>query len=99
MLALAAPLIVIAGAFQLVDGLQAVGAGLLRGLKDTKIPMILALIAYWPIGFVCAYVFAFPLGLGGKGVWLGFVLGLAAAAIFLCVRFWMLVKRQKEMAR
>ncbi|MBB4347258.1 MULTISPECIES: MATE family efflux transporter [Rhizobiaceae] len=98
-LALAAPLIVIAGAFQLVDGLQAVGAGLLRGLKDTKIPMILALIAYWPIGFVCAYVFAFPLGLGGKGVWFGFVLGLAAAAIFLCVRFWMLVKRQKEMAR
>lgn len=98
-LALAAPLIVIAGAFQLVDGLQAVGAGLLRGLKDTKVPMILALIAYWPIGFVCAYVLAFPLGLGGKGVWFGFVLGLAAAAIFLCVRFWMLVKRQKEMAR
>lgn len=98
-LALAAPLIVIAGAFQLVDGLQAVGAGLLRGLKDTKIPMILALIAYWPIGFVCAYVLAFPLGLGGKGVWFGFVLGLAAAAIFLCVRFWMLVKSQKEMTR
>ncbi len=98
-LALAAPLIVIAGAFQLVDGLQAVGAGLLRGLKDTKIPMILALIAYWPIGFVCAYVFAFPLGFGGKGVWFGFVLGLAAAAVFLCIRFWILVKSQKEMAR
>ncbi|TNM63049.1 MATE family efflux transporter [Aliirhizobium smilacinae] len=98
-LALAVPLIVIAGAFQLVDGLQAVGAGLLRGLKDTRVPMILALIAYWPIGFTCAYVFAFPLGFGGKGVWFGFVLGLAAAAVFLCIRFWILVKSQKEMAR
>jgi multidrug resistance protein, MATE family len=98
-LALAVPLIAIAGAFQLVDGLQAVGAGLLRGLKDTKIPMVLALIAYWPIGFLCAYVFAFPLGFAGKGVWFGFVIGLAAAAVFLCGRFWLLVKRQKEMAR
>jgi multidrug resistance protein, MATE family len=98
-LTLAVPLIAIAGAFQLVDGLQAVGAGLLRGLKDTKIPMVLALIAYWPIGFLCAYVFAFPLGFAGKGVWFGFVIGLAAAAVFLCCRFWILVKRQKEMAR
>jgi len=87
----AAPLIVIAGIFQLVDGLQAVGAGLLRGLKDTRVPMILALIAYWPIGFACAYVLAFPLGYAGEGVWYGFVLGLAAAAVLLCGRFWVLV--------
>lgn len=97
-LALAAPLIVIAGAFQLVDGLQAVGAGLLRGLKDTKVPMVLALIAYWPIGFACAWIFAFPLGFGAEGVWFGFVLGLAAAAVFLCGRFWWLVKRQEASA-
>ncbi len=98
-LTMAVPLIAIAGAFQLVDGLQAVGAGLLRGLKDTRIPMILALIAYWPIGFVCAYVLAFPLGLGAEGVWYGFVLGLAAAAVFLCGRFWVLMKGPKETAR
>lgn len=98
-LGLAAPLIMLAGVFQLVDGLQAVGAGILRGLKDTTIPMILALIAYWPIGFVCAWVFAFPLGLRGEGVWIGFVLGLAAAAVFLCGRFWLLVKGQKQTAR
>ncbi len=98
-LSLAVPLIMLAGVFQLVDGLQAVGAGILRGLKDTTIPMILALIAYWPIGFVCAWVFAFPLGLRGEGVWFGFVLGLAAAAVFLCGRFWLLVRRQKETAR
>ncbi|MFB9948024.1 MATE family efflux transporter [Rhizobium puerariae] len=92
-LALAVPLIAIAGAFQLVDGLQAVGAGLLRGVKDTKVPMILALIAYWPIGFACAWIFAFPLGFRGEGVWFGFVLGLAAAAVLLCGRFWLLVRR------
>jgi MATE family multidrug resistance protein len=93
-LALAAPLIMIAGAFQLVDGLQAVGAGLLRGLKDTRVPMILALIAYWPIGFACAWIFAFPLGFKGPGVWFGFVTGLAAAAVFLCGRFWLLTREK-----
>ena len=57
--------------------------------------MILGFIAYWPIGFACAWIFAFPLGFGGEGVWFGFVLGLAAAAVFLCGRFWLLVRRQK----
>ncbi|MGK9050766.1 MATE family efflux transporter [Xaviernesmea oryzae] len=98
-LAIAVPLIAIAGAFQLVDGLQAVGAGLLRGLKDTRVPMILALIAYWPIGFACAWIFAFPLGFGGEGVWFGFVTGLAAAALLLCGRFWLLVRRQTNATR
>jgi MATE family multidrug resistance protein len=96
---LATPLIVIAGAFQLVDGVQAVGAGLLRGLKDTRVPMILALIAYWPIGFACAWIFAFPLGFRGEGIWFGFVLGLAAAAVLLCGRFWLLLQRQTKTAR
>jgi MATE family multidrug resistance protein len=90
----AVALIVIAGVFQLADGLQAVAAGLLRGLKDTTVPMVLALIAYWPIGFACAYIFAFPLGYGGQGVWFGFVTGLAAAAALLCGRFYLLVKRK-----
>ncbi|MFD1747061.1 MATE family efflux transporter [Rhizobium helianthi] len=90
---LAVPLIIAGGAFQLVDGIQAVASGLLRGLKDTKIPMILALIAYWPIGFVCAWVFAFHFDMRGPGVWIGFVTGLTAAAIFLCLRFYILTKR------
>lgn len=92
-LAFAGPLIVIAGAFQLVDGLQAIAAGMLRGLKDTTIPMILAMIAYWPIGFFCAWAFAFPLGFGGVGVWFGFVLGLASAALLLNWRFFRLLRR------
>ncbi len=90
-LAIAGPFVVIAGIFQLVDGLQAIAAGLLRGLKDTRIPMILALISYWPIGFLCAWFFAFPAGFGGVGVWFGFVSGLAAAAILLNWRFYRLV--------
>ena len=93
-LAIAGPFVIIAGVFQLVDGLQAIAAGLLRGLKDTRIPMVLALISYWPIGFVCAWVFAFPAGFGGIGVWFGFVSGLAAAAVLLNWRFYRLVKRK-----
>nr|WP_165135305.1 MATE family efflux transporter [Rhizobium rhizoryzae] len=93
-LELAVPLIMLAGAFQLFDGLQAVAAGLLRGLKDTQVPMVLALIAYWPIGFVFAWVFAFPLEWRGPGVWIGFVTGLTAAAVMLCVRFWLLVRER-----
>ncbi|CCE95971.1 putative multidrug efflux protein [Sinorhizobium fredii HH103] len=95
-LAFAGPLIVIAGAFQLVDGLQAIAAGMLRGLKDTTVPMILAMISYWPIGFVCAWVFAFPLEFGGVGVWFGFVLGLAAAALLLNWRFFRLIHSMRS---
>jgi MATE family multidrug resistance protein len=97
-LAYAGPLIVIAGLFQLVDGLQAIANGLLRGLKDARVPMVMALIAYWPIGFFLAWVFAFPLGLGGVGVWFGFLVGLAAAAVMLCGRFYVLVRREGSVA-
>jgi MATE family multidrug resistance protein len=92
-LAYAGTLVVIAGIFQLVDGLQAVAAGLLRGIKDTTVPMVLALIAYWPIGFLLAYVLAFPMGMGGIGVWIGFLCGLIAAAVMLLGRFALLVRR------
>ncbi|PKA41361.1 MATE family efflux transporter [Rhizobium sullae] len=97
-LAYAGPLIVVAGLFQLVDGMQAVASGLLRGLKDARVPMIMALIAYWPIGFFLAWFFAFPMGFGGVGIWFGFLVGLAAAAIMLCARFYILVRREEKMA-
>lgn len=96
-LAYAGPLIVVAGLFQLVDGIQAIANGLLRGLKDARVPMILALIAYWPIGFFLAWAFAFPLGFGGVGIWFGFLVGLAAAAVMLCARFYLLVRRERGM--
>jgi MATE family multidrug resistance protein len=97
-LAYAGPLIVVAGLFQLVDGIQAIASGLLRGLKDARVPMILALIAYWPIGFFLAWLLAFPLGFGGVGIWFGFLVGLAAAATMLCARFYILVRREGRMA-
>jgi len=92
-LGFATTFVVVAGIFQLVDGLQAIGAGLLRGIKDTRIPMLLALISYWGIGFVLAYVLAFPLEFGGIGIWLGFVFGLLAATVLLLGRFALLVRR------
>ena len=97
-LAYAAPLIVVAGLFQLVDGLQSIASGLLRGLKDARVPMIMALIAYWPIGFFLAWLLAFPLGFGGIGIWFGFLLGLASAAAMLCARFYILVRSEKAAA-
>jgi multidrug resistance protein, MATE family len=92
----ATKLIMIAAIFQLMDGMQAVGAGLLRGMKDARIPMILALISYWPIGLLLAYVLAFKLGFGGAGIWYGFMVGLGTAATALLVRFYLLVKREKR---
>jgi MATE family multidrug resistance protein len=95
-LAYAGPLIVIAGLFQLVDGLQAIANGLLRGLRDARVPMIMALVAYWPIGFFLAWALAFPLGLGGIGIWLGFLMGLFTAALMLCGRFYLLIRRHAK---
>ena len=98
-LAYAGPLVGIAGIFQLVDGVQAIASGLLRGLKDARVPMIMALIAYWPIGFLLAWLLAFPLGVGGIGIWLGFVVGLASAAVMLCLRFYLKVRHEMQTAQ
>ncbi|MFD0917418.1 MATE family efflux transporter [Pseudahrensia aquimaris] len=86
-LQLTVPLLYMAAAFQIVDGLQAVGSGALRGLKDTKVPMIMATIAYWPVGLSAAYFFAYPMGYGATGVWAGLVAGLAVASVCMIGRF------------
>ncbi|THV24779.1 MATE family efflux transporter [Peteryoungia ipomoeae] len=98
-LAYAGPLVMVAGVFQLVDGLQAIAAGLLRGLKDARVPMFIALTAYWPIGFFVAWLMAFPLGVGGIGIWFGFSIGLASAAVMLCLRFYLKVRQEMKTAR
>lgn len=95
LIATAGPFIIVAGAFQLFDGLQAIGAGLARGLKDSTVPMVLAIVSYWGIGFTSAYLLAFPLGFGGIGIWYGFMLGLAAASIALNGRFYYLARRNR----
>lgn len=77
----------IAALFQVADGAQAVGAGMLRGIHDTTIPMTIAGLSYWLIGFGAAVLFAFGLGLGGLGVWIGLAAGLSAAGLLLMVRW------------
>ena len=86
--ALAAMLMIYAAAFQLVDALQAVALGLLRGVQDTRVPMVLAVISYWLVGLPSAWLLAFPLGMGPAGLWAGLVVGLTAAAGLLMRRFW-----------
>lgn len=86
-IAYAVPLLAIAAMFNLVDGAQAIGAGLLRGLKDTRVPMVLAIFSYWGVGLPAAYLLGFVAGYEGIGVWTGLALGLAFAAVTLNTRF------------
>ncbi|MBC6406750.1 MAG: MATE family efflux transporter [Rhodobacteraceae bacterium] len=81
-------LLTVAALFQLVDGAQVVALGLLRGVMDTRIPMWIAVVSYLLIGVPCAYGLGFRAGWGGVGVWLGFVVGLSVAGIWLMWRFW-----------
>lgn len=87
-LALGISFIAVAGLFQVVDALQVMALGLLRGVQDTQVPMIMAAFSYWGIGLPVSYVLAFPLGLDGVGIWLGLVVGLSVAAVLLLWRFW-----------
>lgn len=76
-----------AALFQIVDGAQAVAAGMLRGLQDTKLPMIFAGLGYWGVGMPLGVFLAFPGGLGGSGVWIGLSAGLAVVAALLLWRW------------
>jgi MATE family multidrug resistance protein len=85
--ALAASLILYAAAFQFPDGAQVLSNGSLRGLKDTRLPMLLAAVAYWGIGIPLGAWLALGAGLGPKGMWMGMIAGLSVAAVLLGVRF------------
>lgn len=87
-IAIGVGLLAAAALFQLVDAAQVMALGLLRGLQDTKIPMIIAVISYWLIGVPASYVLGFTWGLGGVGIWLGLAAGLALAGVLMMVRFW-----------
>jgi len=83
----ASSLLIIAALFQLSDGTQAVGIGVLRGLTDVKIPTAITFIAYWIVGLPVGYFLGFTLELGVQGVWIGLLLGLTTSAILLTLRF------------
>jgi MATE family multidrug resistance protein len=89
----------IAALFQIFDGGQVIGMGALRGLKDTRWPMAFAAIAYWLVGMALAVGLGFGAGLGGLGVWLGLLAGLAVAAGLMIGRFYLLQGRAAGRAR
>lgn len=83
----ASSLLIIAALFQISDGTQAVGIGILRGLTDVKIPTAITFIAYWIVGLPIGYLLGFNFEMGVQGVWIGLLLGLTTSAILLTLRF------------
>ncbi|MES2829375.1 MAG: MATE family efflux transporter [Bacteroidota bacterium] len=84
---IAAQLLIIAGFFQLFDGTQVVGLGILRGVGDVNIPTVITFIAYWIIGIPLAYLLGITLQLGVNGIWYGLTFGLLTASVLLFFRF------------
>ena len=85
-LGLAAALIPLAGVFQVFDGIQAVSSGILRGLADTRTPMLIGLLGFWVVGLPISLWLGFRTSLGAVGLWWGLVAGLAAVALLLLIR-------------
>lgn len=85
--ALAANLLLFAAAFQLSDGVQVVSGAALRGLKDTRMPMLLTAVSYWGVGMTLGATLGFGLGWGPQGMWCGLIAGLTMAATLLTLRF------------
>ncbi len=90
---LAATLMLVGATFFIADGIQTVAAGALRGLSDTRVPLVLAAISYWAIGFTAAYGLAFWVGMGAVGVWIGLSIGTGIYAVLLVLRFRALTQR------
>ena len=93
--AVALQLLVLAAIFQISDGIQVNANGALRGMKDTKIPMYICVIAYWLIGFPVGYILAEHFAMGVVGYWMAIISGLTMAAILLGLRFIRLHKNSK----
>jgi MATE family multidrug resistance protein len=91
--ALAASLLVLCASFFIADGIQTIAAGALRGLNDTRVPLVFAGVSFWLIGFTGCWLFGFTLGLGAYGIWIGLSLGIACYAVLLIARFQRLTAR------
>lgn len=92
-LAVAAVILPLAGAFQLFDGVQAVAFGVLRGAGDARVPAVANIVGYWIVGLPAGWLLAFVFGWGARGVWSGLAIGLAAVAGLLLARIALLAKR------
>jgi MATE family multidrug resistance protein len=84
---------VVAGLFQLSDGVQVVALGALRGLGDVKLPTVVTFVAYWLLALPAAYLLGVRFGFGAVGIWSGLLLGLSVAAVTLSWRYFQLVRR------
>ena len=84
---IASTLLIIAGLFQISDGIQAVGLGILRGIRDIKKPTVVTFISYWIISIPLSYFLGIEYGYGVYGIWIGLSIGLTLAAIFHITRF------------
>ena len=93
---IASTLLIIAGTLQYVDGLQCIGAAMLRGIQDVRTPMRIALFAYIGVALPLGLYLTFPLGLGAKGMWIAFVIALAIPAVLFHIRFNKQLKGQRE---
>jgi MATE family multidrug resistance protein len=89
---MAVTLLFMAAIFQVSDGLQVSGLGALRGLKDTKVPMYITVIAYWIVGMPLGYMLGITLNGGARAMWIGIICGLTAAAILLNTRFYLVTR-------
>ena len=96
---IAAQLLIIAAVFQLFDGTQVVGLGVLRGMGDVNIPTVITFLAYWLIGLPIAYILGLKLGFGVKGIWYGLVLGLAVSSLLLFFRFQFISKYHRDRSK
>lgn len=92
---IASTLLVIGALFQYADGLQCIGAAMLRGIQDVRVPMRIALFAYIAIGLPLGLYLTFPAGLGAKGMWIAFIIALAIPAVLFHIRFNRQLKRMK----
>ncbi|NVK50646.1 MAG: MATE family efflux transporter [Cyclobacteriaceae bacterium] len=98
-IATSAVLLVIAGMFQLSDGVQVVGLGVLRGMEDVRFPTWLTFVAYWIIGLPLGYFLAFELNMRERGIWYGLLIGLSMTAILLFYRFFKLSQKAIQQGR
>lgn len=89
---ISAKLLIVAGIFQLFDGTQVVGLGILRGMGDVKVPTWITFFAYWVVGIPSAYAMGIFLGWGVNGVWYGLSLGLLTSSVLLFWRYKQVIK-------
>jgi MATE family multidrug resistance protein len=93
---LTATLLLVGATFFIADGIQTIAAGSLRGMNDTRVPLVFAAISYWLVGFTTACGLGFRTGLGAVGVWIGLSCGTAIYAILLLLRFRLLANRLRR---